>query len=179
MQIRIIRSPRRRKTVSASLAGNVLEVRLPEGLTAREEQEWVVKMEERVLRRAARRQTNSDAELRRRAEDLNRRYFGGRLRFDIRWVGNQRTRWGSCTPATRQIRISHELSRLPRFVLDYVLVHEMAHLVHPDHSPDFWALVRRYDLTERAIGFLMGWSMASGGESPCALPEAPPEDDED
>lgn len=173
VQIRIIRSPRRVKTVSASLAGNVLEVRLPEGLTPREEQEWVVKMKDRVLRRTASRQLNSDADLKRRAEDLNRRYFGGRLRYDIRWVSNQKSRWGSCTPATRQIRISHELARMPRFVLDYVIVHELAHLVRADHSPEFWALVNRFDLAERAIGFLMGWSMAAGTESPCGLPTRP------
>ncbi len=164
MQIRIIRSSRRQKTVSASLAGNVLEVRLPQGLTPREEQDWVLRMKERVLRRTTARVLNSDADLRGRAEQINQNWFAGRLQFSIRWVSNQKSRWGSCTPASKQIRISQELSRMPGFVLDYVILHEMAHLVHPNHSASFWTLVRRYPLAERAQGFLMGWSRASGNE---------------
>lgn len=165
MQVRIVRSPRRRKTVSASLAGGVLEVRVPEGLTPRQEQDWVVKMKDRLLRRAALRQVEGDTALVRRAEELNQRWFGGRLRFSVRWVANQKSRWGSCTPATGQIRVSRELARMPSFVLDYVLVHELAHLVHANHSPAFWTLVRRYPHVDRAMGFLMGWSMASGAEA--------------
>lgn len=173
MQVQIIRSPRRRKTVSASLSGNVLEVRLPEGLSPREEQDWVVQMKERLLRRVDARAQNPEADLRRRAEEINRRWFDGRLRFQIRWVSNQNFRWGSCTPATGQIRISQRLARMPGFVLDYVILHEMAHLVHPDHSAEFWALVRKNPLTERAVGFLMGWSLASN------LPPAGDEDEPD
>lgn len=180
MQIRIVRSPRRVKTVSASLAGGVLEVRLPQGLTPREEQDWVVRMKDRVLRRASTRQLNADADLRRRAEEVNRRWFGGRLRFSIRWVANQKSRWGSCTPSTGQIRISQDLARMPRFVLEYVILHELAHLVHADHSPGFWALVQRHPEAERAIGFLMGWSMRAGDEA-SELPPGPADepDDED
>jgi len=159
--VQIIRSPRRRKTISASLSGNVLEVRLPEGLSPREEQDWVVQMKERVLRRVDARAQNSESDLRHRAEEVNRRWFDGRLRYHIRWVSNQNTRWGSCTPATGQVRISRRLARMPGFVLNYVILHELAHLVHPDHSAEFWALVRRNPLTERAIGFLMGWSLAN------------------
>jgi len=174
VQIRIVRSARRRKTVSASLAGDVLEIRMPQGLTARQEQDWVLQMEERILRRATARVTASDADLRRRADELNRNLFSGRLQFSIRWVDNQNRRWGSCTPATRQVRISQRLSRMPGFVLDYVIVHEMAHLVHPNHSPSFWALVRRYPLTERARGFLMGWARAAGEDLDEEGPDNPP-----
>ncbi len=173
MQVQIIRSPRRRKTISASLSGNVLEVRLPEGLSPREEQDWVLKMKERVLRRVDARAQNAESDLRRRAEEINRRWFDGCLRYHIRWVSNQNTRWGSCTPATGQIRISQRLARMPGFVLDYVILHELAHLVHPDHSPEFWALVRRNPLSERAAGFLMGWSLANN------LPPDPDDDEPD
>lgn len=175
MQVQIIRSSRRRKTISASLEGDVLEVRLPEGLSPREEQDWVVRMKERVLRRSQDRALNAEADLRRRAEEINRRWFGGRLRFSIRWVSNQTTRWGSCTPATGRVRISQKLARMPGFVLDYVILHELAHLIHPDHSAEFWALVRRNPLTERAVGFLMGWSAANGSTSPPDSEEPDPD----
>jgi predicted metal-dependent hydrolase len=46
-------------------------------------------------------------------------------------------------------------------VLDYVLVHELAHLLEPGHGPDFWTWVRRYPKTERAIGYLEGLSAAA------------------
>ncbi|NPA31953.1 MAG: M48 family metallopeptidase, partial [Chloroflexi bacterium] len=98
----------------------------------------------------------SDADLEKRARALNRRYFDGRLRWQsIRWSTRQNKRFGSCTPARGTIRISHRLQRVPRWVLDYVLMHELAHLVEPNHSPRFWALVNRYPLAERARGYLM------------------------
>jgi predicted metal-dependent hydrolase len=156
MQVQIIRSPRRSRSVSATLKDGILVVRVPEGLTPRQEQEWVARMRERLERRAQRRRLNSDSDLPRRAQALNQQYFGGRLTFTIRWVSNQETRWGSCTPSTGAIRVSHQLASLPRYVLDYVIVHELAHLIRPDHSPAFWELVRRYPHAERAIGFLQG-----------------------
>ena len=73
----------------------------------------------------------------------------------VRWVDNQSTRWGSCTMATGEIRVSRRLAEYPRWVLDYVLVHELAHLAVPDHSPAFWSLVGRYELSERARGYLI------------------------
>ncbi|MFV2041564.1 MAG: M48 family metallopeptidase, partial [Candidatus Hydrothermarchaeales archaeon] len=62
---------------------------------------------------------------------------------------------GSCNTLTGNIRVSRRLAAMPEWVLDYVIVHELAHLVHGDHSPDFWSLVNRYKLAERARGFLM------------------------
>ena len=64
-------------------------------------------------------------------------------------------RWGSCTPADGTIRISARLASEPGWVLDYVIVHELAHLVVAGHNRRFWALVRRYPRSERARGWLM------------------------
>ena len=68
------------------------------------------------------------------------------------------SRWGSCTPADGSVRISVRLAPFPLWVLDYVLVHELAHLAVADHSPRFWALVDRYPLSERARGYLIAKS---------------------
>jgi hypothetical protein len=70
-------------------------------------------------------------------------------------------RWGSCTPANRTIRISSRLKQMPEWVLDYVLVHELAHLLVAAHDASFWALVDRYERTERARGYLEGYATAS------------------
>jgi predicted metal-dependent hydrolase len=152
----IRRSSRRRKTVAARLQGNTLVVFLPTGLSTAEEQRWVQRMLERATLARKRVDLNGDDDLTRRAAELNRRYFDGKLRYrSIKYVTNQDFRYGSCTPADGTIRISHRLAEMPAWVLDYVLVHELAHLVHADHSERFWRLVNRYKLTERARGFLM------------------------
>src|SRR5205809_3418617 len=99
-------------------------------------------------------------DLKRRADELNRQHYGGKLKIrEIKWVTNQQKRYGSCTPAVATIRISDRVAQMPSWVLDYVLVHEMAHLVEANHSPAFWRLVARYPLTERARGYLTAVGM--------------------
>jgi predicted metal-dependent hydrolase len=81
---------------------------------------------------------------------------------EITWVETQRSRWGSCSPDDGTIRLSLTLADYPAWVRDYVIVHELAHLVVPDHSERFWRLVERYPLTERARGFLIAKGMEEG-----------------
>lgn len=57
-------------------------------------------------------------------------------------VRNQRTRWGSCSPRGL-ICLNWRLIQIPTFVQDYVILHELAHLRHLNHSPRFWAEVAR------------------------------------
>ena len=141
---------------------------LPSSLSADEEAHWVERMRQRVLGRQRVATLNADDALRRRAEELNARYFGGTLPIaDIRYVANQEQRWGSCSTGTGAIRLSDRLASVPDWVRDYVIVHELAHLVRPDHSKAFWRLVHRYKLTERARGFLMGMGLEpADGEVP-------------
>jgi predicted metal-dependent hydrolase len=158
--VRIIRSARRTRTISARQDGATMVLYLPTGLTAHEEQRWVERMRAKLQKQQARRHLNSDDALRQRAEELNQQYFEGKLTIsEIRYVTNQDHRFGSCTPSTGTIRLSHRLAEMPAWVLDYVIVHELAHLVQPNHSPRFWRLVSRYKLTERARGFLMAKGM--------------------
>jgi hypothetical protein len=60
------------------------------------------------------------------------------------------------------IRISARLRGMPSWVLDYVLLHELAHLLQPRHGPQFWALLQGYPRTERARGFLEGVAATAG-----------------
>ncbi len=78
----------------------------------------------------------------------------------MRWAANQDRRWGSCTLVDGSIRISTRVRGMPGWVLDYVLLHELAHLLHAGHGPDFWRLLEPYPRTERARGFLEGVSFA-------------------
>ena len=87
---------------------------------------------------------------------LNQQYFDNLLHWEsIRWVANQNRRHGSCNTDRGTIRISHRIAEMPRFVQDYVIVHELAHVIEPNHSQRFWDLVCQYPRAERARGYLM------------------------
>ena len=156
--VEVRRSTRRRRTVSAYRDGDRTVVLIPARMSRAEERRWVSVMLERLARQDARLRP-SDDELMERARDLSRRHLDGRARpASVRWVTNQGSRWGSCTPADRTIRLSTRLQGMPSWVVDYVLVHELAHLIEAGHGPAFWALVDRYPRTERARGYLEGVS---------------------
>ena len=143
MEVR--RSARRRRTVSAYERDGRMIVMVPDRFTAAEEARWVEKMVERLLaQRDRRRVGQSDEDLLQRADELSQRWLEGRARpASVRWVTNQNTRWGSCTPADATIRLSHRMQQMPDWVVDYVLVHELCHLREMNHSPRFWALVEQ------------------------------------
>lgn len=156
MQVEVIRSKRRTRTISAAIRGDTFVVTIPARFSQAQEREWVQRMMDRVERARQKSERNRDGELNARARRLNMRYFDGKLALTgIIYVDNQRTLHGSCTPSTGLIRISRRLSKLPRWVEDYVIVHELAHLVYGGHGPRFWELVNRYPLAERARGYLM------------------------
>ena len=160
MEVEVRRSRRRTRTVQAFKEDGRVVVMVPDRFSRAEEREWVATMLEK-LDRAERRRSPSDAALTRRAERLSRDLLGGLARpTSVRWVGNMRTRWGSCTPCDGTIRVSDRLQQMPAWVVDYVLVHELAHLLEPHHNDDFWAWVDAYPHAERAKGFLEGWSSA-------------------
>lgn len=165
-EVEVRRSKRRRRTVSAYRDGDRIVVMIPASLSRKEEAEWVAKMVDR-LEKSARRKRPSDEALLQRAVALNDRYLGGlAVPESVRWVDNQRTRWGSCTPGDRAIRLSARLQAMPAWVVDYVLIHELAHLLEAGHDANFWAWVAHYPQSERARGYLLGWSAAAHLELP-------------
>jgi predicted metal-dependent hydrolase len=158
VQVEVVRSPRRSKTVQAKQVGRVIRVSIPAAMSKAEEEHWVAEMVQRISRRT----DGHLLDLAERASMLARRY---QLRHprSIRWVANQASRWGSCTPADRAIRISTRLAEEPVWVLDYVIVHELAHLQRARHDAAFWAIVNRYPKAERARGFLMARGLEDVG----------------
>ena len=160
--VRIIRSAQRRKTVGARLEDGVLIIRAPQGMRDEELAPIIDSLKKR-MRRRNRVIPQTDETLEERAQQLNVKYFDGSLRWNsVRYVTNQNSRFGSCTPADGTIRLSHRLATMPAWVRDYVLVHELAHLLEANHGPRFWQLVNRYPLTERARGYLMALGMDEG-----------------
>ncbi|MDQ2729549.1 MAG: M48 family metallopeptidase [Actinomycetota bacterium] len=161
MQVEVVRSARRKKTVSARELGGVLQVSIPATMTKAEEQHWVAEM----IRRTDRRRSAGSIDLAARARLLADRYDLSPPR-SIRWSENQQWRWGSCTPSDGSVRISSRLAGEPGWVLDYVIIHELAHLHIAGHDARFWTLVRRYPRAELARGFLMARSLRGADDDP-------------
>ena len=174
-EVEVRRSRRRVRTVTAWREDGRTVVAIPARFTRAQEAEWVRRM---LLRLATqeRRRRPSDDELVSRAAELSARYLQGRaVPTSVRWSSNQGRRWGSCTPSDGSIRISDRVRGMPRWVLDYVLLHELTHLLHPGHGPEFWAELDAYPRTQRARGFLEGYSYREerGPQDPA------PDDDDD
>ncbi|QCU77730.1 M48 family peptidase [Citricoccus sp. SGAir0253] len=174
--VRIVRSARRTRTISAAWRDGRLQVSVPMGLGSAEEHDWARRM---ILKVASRQPSgpSSDADLLARARGLARRWLDGRVQpREVVWSTRQQRRWGSCTPGTGRIRLSSELAGMPDWVVDGVLVHELAHLEHADHSAAFHALADRYPRQREAMAFLAGVSYATGRglSGPDGEPDAGP-----
>ena len=165
-EIEVRRSRRRRRTVSAYREGGRTIVLIPSRFSADEERAWVEAMM-RKLAAGDKRRRPSDQQLLERAADLSRQYLGGLAKpVSIAWVTNQSSRWGSCTPAEGTIRISVRLKGMPPWVLDYVILHELTHLLQPGHGREFWSMLESYPRTERARGYLEGVAATTGLRPP-------------
>lgn len=150
MKTEVVRSQRRKKTIEAKVVDGVLRVYVPDSLTTAEEKRWVATMQQRIAATLEK----EAVDLPQRARELAESFSLPRP-DQIVFSHRQRKRWGSCTPSTGRIRISSRVAAYPTWVLDYVIVHELAHLAESNHSPAFWALVDRYPMAERARGYLL------------------------
>jgi len=160
--VEVRRSARRQLTVTAYREAGRTVVLIPARMSRAEERRWVEVMLARLSAQDGRRRPTDDVLLS-RAWKLSERYLGRRAApVSVRWADNQVTRWGSCTPSDGSIRLSTRLRGMPSYVVDYVLLHELAHLIEPGHGPRFWALLADYPKLERARGYLDGIAHAAG-----------------
>jgi predicted metal-dependent hydrolase len=150
-------SARRKKTATAFYEGDRVVVVVPLRLSRRERDEVVQRLVRRVVARRNKTPA-SDEVLLARALELSEAYLDGRRPTSVRYVTNQRRRFGSCTPATGEIRISSLLRGVPGYVLDAILVHELAHLSVVGHGPEFRELEQAYPRAGDARLFLAGFS---------------------
>lgn len=155
-EIEVRRSARRKRSIQVRREGNKTIALVPAHVSKVEADEVIARLIARLDRRELRTKV-SDEDLIARASALSEEYFGGSaVPSSVRWVSNQNSRWGSCTTTDGSIRLSDRLIGMPLWVVDYVLVHELAHLLEANHSARFWALVSAFPQTERAKGFLEG-----------------------
>lgn len=159
-EVVVIRSAKRKRTVTADMTGGVLRLRVPMRLS-RAEVETHARAFRKRLASTQSRSGRSDAALLERSRELSQQYLDGTAQpQSVTWSQQQLKRWGSTTSTTGTIRISARLRTMPEWVVDSVLVHELAHLIHADHGPGFQALVARYPRTREADAFLAGVSWA-------------------
>jgi hypothetical protein len=166
--VEVRRSARRTRTVAAFWEDGTAVVAIPARFTAAQEREWVNRMLAKLHKQgerqtaAGRRRPATDEALAAHAARLSTEYLDGRsVPTSVRWVKNQNSRWGSATPAEGTIRLSDKLRPMPQWVIDYVLLHELAHLLVASHNTAFWKLLEAYPETQRARAFLEGVSFAT------------------
>lgn len=162
-QVFVRRSARRHRSVSIARRDGDLVIAIPASFSARQERQWVTKMIDQMAAREQRSAParRSDADLARLAAQLGERYLGGRTHpTSVTWSTRQNTRWGSCTSSEGTIRLSHRLQGMPQWVIESVLMHELCHLLVPDHGPAFQELMNRYPRAAEAKGFLDGVTWA-------------------
>ena len=154
VEIRV--SKRRKKWVAAHWEGDTVVVTVPARTSKRERQAHAEELAKRLVADRARSRP-SDEELLRRAAELSELYLDGRaVPAAVNWSSRQLYRWGSCTGADRTVRVSDALRDVPSWVLDSVILHELAHLLHGDHGAGFQALIARYPRLAEADAYLAG-----------------------
>jgi hypothetical protein len=160
-EVEIRASSRRKKTGTAHWSGTRIVVQIPARLRGRERVAFV---DDLVVRLLTQRPQSSagDATLEERAVVLAELYNDGVLPSSVRWVNNQQARWASCSPASREIRVSSRLRQCPEWVIDAVLVHELAHLQEADHSTQFYAIADRHPRQVDSALFLEGYALGLG-----------------
>ncbi len=166
LDVKIIRSNKRRRTISARMVKNVMVVYAPAATSDLELGNVIDKFKKRFEKRKLKRELNSTQDLEITAERLNKKYFSGELKIQsIEYSTGQNRIFGCCDHKAAKIRISHRLAEMPHWVRDYVIFHEMAHLIEPNHSGSFWHIVSWYKLAERAKGYLIAKGLGSTEES--------------
>jgi predicted metal-dependent hydrolase len=167
--VEVVRDGRLRTRIHWEWNGSHVRIRAPRGVPQRQLDQHVADIVETVKRRRSQVRARADTDLETLARKINREYFDGEISWhSIRWVSNMRRRLGSCTiggPTDGDIRISDRAEGWPDWVLEYIVAHELAHRLHPDHSKEFWTYVNRYPRAERARGFIMGLAFQLGEDA--------------
>jgi predicted metal-dependent hydrolase len=159
-------SQRRRKTVAAYWEGDRIVIVFPQRVPKRDRQAYVDELAAKLIAGRAK-DRPTDADLHKRAAYLSRTYLKNQAKpTSVVWSTRQHARWGSCTAAEGTIRISARLQGAPQYVIDAVLVHELAHLLESDHSPAFYDLANRFPRQRDADLFLKGLSFGLRAATP-------------
>ncbi len=161
---------KRVKNVNVRLRGSTVFISAPPHLSEKDLKPMVEKLAKGLIRRAHSQRINEEVDALTLAGKVALRFPEPPDVDRVRFVTNQRSRWGSYSGKTRTIRLNAVLRRMPKWVLEAVIAHELAHVEHPNHSQEFWHLLREVcPETDKANAFLAGVSWL--GHSWERLPE--------
>ncbi|MBN2789825.1 MAG: M48 family metallopeptidase [Candidatus Delongbacteria bacterium] len=156
-EIIVKRSKRRKKTLQASLRDNTVKILAPHHTSDGDIKAFLNKFLEKLeLKEII---LNNDDELLKRSLKLKKKFIPEAPDYSIEFQGTLLRTWGKCYTRQRKIVINPVLATYPKWVMDYVIIHEIAHLLVPNHGKDFRSLINRFKLKERAVGFLMAKGM--------------------
>jgi predicted metal-dependent hydrolase len=145
------------KNVNARMAAGGMQVSIPLRLERGEAMQIIDDLARRLLRRQRARQINGEDDAAELARRIARRFPAPPEVRSVEFTTVTSWCWGSYSPRTRSIRLSAALRHMPPWVLEAVVAHELAHAIHPNHGPEFWALLRGVcPDTDRAKAFLAG-----------------------
>jgi len=166
LEVEVTYDRRLRRNAHWTVADTTIQVRVPASIPPHALEAVLDDIVQNVLAYRTRARERNDADLERRAREINQTYFDGELRWHtIRWVSNINHSLGTVTEGGSgdgDIRISDQIKLWPQWVIDYVIAHELVHRKYPNHSAEFWAYLGRYPLTERARGFIDGVRFVEG-----------------
>ncbi|MEI6855709.1 MAG: M48 family metallopeptidase [Acidimicrobiaceae bacterium] len=160
-EVEIQSSARRKKTGTAHWSGSRIIVQIPANVRGKDRTIFVDELVERLLTQRPQ-VAAGDGMLEERARLLAAQYNDGVEPVSVRWVTNQQARWASCSPGTKEIRVSSRLRQCPEWVIDAVLVHELAHLQVADHSPAFYEIANRHPRQDDSELYLEGYALGLG-----------------
>jgi hypothetical protein len=160
-EIEVRASTRRKKTGNAHWSGSRIVVQIPARVRGRDRREFVDELVEKLLTQRPQ-NAGGDGALEERAHTLAELYNDGIMPSSVRWVNNQQARWASCSPDSREIRVSSRLRQCPEWVIDAVLVHELAHLQEADHSARFYEIADRHPRQSDSGMYLDGYALGLG-----------------
>jgi predicted metal-dependent hydrolase len=150
---------KRVKNVNARLVGDELRVSAPPRMSIRELDEIIDQLARRLVRRERAKTVNSENDALALAQKVARRFPNSPAVEAARFSTNQSARWGSYSMKTGTVHLNAALRQMPSWVLEAVVAHELAHVFHPNHSDEFWELLRSVcPKTDRARAFLEGVS---------------------
>lgn len=160
--IEVRRSTRRKKTIEAYRNGEKVIVAIPARMSQREANQVVDEMVKKILHDES---IPTKEELFARAQLLNNKYLDGKATpASVDWSSRMSRIWGACTIEDKTIRISDRLRDAPEYALDYLLLHELIHILIPGHGSDFRELLERYPELARAEGYFEGRVHRSSGD---------------
>ena len=159
-EILVIRSTRRKKSISAYRQGGRIVISIPARLSKADERAIVPEMIAKI-RSQEESKTPGEADLIARIDELLTELPPEITErpLSVTWRA-MRERWGSCTSVDRSIRISDRLKLAPAYALDYVLFHEAIHLHYFDHGAEFTEVLGRFEDSELASAYLDGFEAA-------------------